>query len=318
MLRAVDYASIMLHIFPPSRQSLRYLTLNPFGELTVVCQGEFTKKFSNSSAEELFYQLNPPVYPAINPSSFPHRSGSLTPMDFNSEDLLTEENNDYRWTRWELSNPGPRTPLFAYLRATVDRRDAGDVTIDTLPDDVLLEIFAFHVGAGEIDTWLALVHVCRKWRIVVFGSPRRLNLRLRWGTDSRPIRARKTLDIWPPLPIVLSQSCRWGIGNVMAALGHNDRVCDINLWGPLSSSELEDVLAAMQQPFPGLTSLVLMPYNGRAQVIPNSFLGGSAPHLRILTLHDIGFPGLRKILSSATHLVELDLSGIPHSGYIFT
>jgi hypothetical protein len=53
-----------------------------------------------------------------------------------------------------------------------------------------------------------------------------------------------------------------------------------------------------------------------AQVVPNSFLGGSAPRLQELTLHEIAFPGLRKLLSSATHLVKLNLWRIPHSGYI--
>ena len=41
-----------------------------------------------------------------------------------------------------------------------------------LPDLPLLGIFHFYVDKGEC---YALVHVCRKWRNVVFGSPRRLN-----------------------------------------------------------------------------------------------------------------------------------------------
>lgn len=36
--------------------------------------------------------------------------------------------------------------------------------IDVLPDDVLLEIFAFYVGeAQEIEAWQSLVHVCQRW-----------------------------------------------------------------------------------------------------------------------------------------------------------
>ena len=151
----------------------------------------------------------------------------------------------------------------------------------------------------------------------MFGSPRRLNLRLQCGTARKPVRARGKLDIWPPLPIVLRQHdhLAWDMDNIMAALEHNDRVCEIKLWDA-SSPQLEKVLAEMQEPFPALTSLLLRSRSEIAQIIPNSFLGGSAPRLRELTLDNIGFPGLRKLLSSATHLVELDLWRIPHSCYV--
>jgi hypothetical protein len=189
-----------------------------------------------------------------------------------------------------------------------------------LPDDALIEIFAFYVeeiSFHSIDAWHTLVHVCRNWRTVVFGSPRRLNLRLQCGTARKPVRARETLDIWPPLPIVLWQHdhLAWDMDNIMAALEHNDRVCEIGFWDA-SSSQLEKVLAAMQEPFPALTNLLLRSRSEVTQDIPNSFLGGSAPRLRELTLDNIAFPGLQKLLSSATHLVELDLWRIPHSAYI--
>jgi hypothetical protein len=51
-------------------------------------------------------------------------------------------------------------------------------------------------------------------------------------------------------------------------------------------------------------------------VIPDSFLDGSAPRLRLFELSGIPFPGLPKLLLSATHLVDLYLHRIPHSGYI--
>src|SRR6267154_4105393 len=130
-----------------------------------------------------------------------------------------------------------------------------------LPDDVLLEIFAFYVeeiNFYSIHAWHTLVHVCRKWRIVVFGSPRRLNLRLQCGTARKPVRARETLDIWPPLPIVIWQydHLTWDMGDIMATLEYNDRVCEIKLWDA-SSSQLEQVLTAMQESFPALTNLLL-------------------------------------------------------------
>jgi hypothetical protein len=42
------------------------------------------------------------------------------------------------------------------------------------------------------------VHVCRRWRHIVFGSPHRLNLELTC-TGRTPTRDR--LDIWPALPL---------------------------------------------------------------------------------------------------------------------
>ena len=71
----------------------------------------------------------------------------------------------------------------------------------------------------------------------------------------------------------------------------------------------------MQVPFPELTDLQLLSYV-ETPVIPDSFLGGSAPRLRFLGLDRIPFPGLPKLLLSATHPVELHLHCIPHSGYI--
>jgi hypothetical protein len=54
----------------------------------------------------------------------------------------------------------------------------------------------------------------------------------------------------------------------------------------------------------------------KASPVPDSILGGSAPSLEKLRLDRISFPGLPKLLLSATHLVQLELYYIPHSGYI--
>jgi len=189
------------------------------------------------------------------------------------------------------------------------------VTIGTLPDDILLEIFDFYAEEDEDDDedddwWHTLVHVCRRWRNVVFASPRRLDLRLRC-TGTRSVR--DMLDIWPELPIVIE-----GVGdvdiNVIAALELKDRVSRITFWG-VSSSELEGVVAVMQEPFPALTDLWLWSTDGMASVVSDSFLGDSAPRLRYLGLTNVPFPALPKLLSSTTDLVILNLFDIPHSGY---
>ena len=97
---------------------------------------------------------------------------------------------DARWIGEELTNRGRRTS-FAQNPATtancVVGQDCRVKSIDVLPDDDLLSIFDFYMACQipfgrkpihAVDAWRALVHVCRRWRSVVFGSPRRLNLRL--------------------------------------------------------------------------------------------------------------------------------------------
>jgi hypothetical protein len=187
-----------------------------------------------------------------------------------------------------------------------------------LPDVALLEMFDFFIEKSkimsrEIPPWHTLVHVCQKWRNVVFESPFRLKLQL-YCRAKTPVR--EMLDLWPPLPIVIGVygGDTWDSSNIITALEHNDRVCELVILG-LPSSETEKVLAASQQPFPALTHLHLAFYTETAPVVPASFLGGSAPGLQTLTLDRFPFPGLPKLLVSATHLVNLSLRRIPHSGY---
>src|SRR5712675_2359159 len=71
-----------------------------------------------------------------------------------------------------------------------------------------LDILYFYVDEDrkyyeKRGVWIALAHVCRRWRSLVFQSPRRLNLRL---ICTPKTRVRNTLDIWPPLPLVISDT----------------------------------------------------------------------------------------------------------------
>ena len=188
------------------------------------------------------------------------------------------------------------------------------ISIDVLHDEVLLAIFDFYVDEAPIHAWQSLIHVCRRWRSVVFGSPCRLNLRLNC-TSRTP--TRDTLDVWPSLPIHIEDSdfVTQGLGNIVAALERSDRVRQIELWG--LCSPMNEFLAATRAPFPELTDLLLEIYDeNEAPVLPDSFLGGSTPRLKTLELERVSFPGLPKLLLSATYLVDLHLVEIPHSGYI--
>ena len=203
---------------------------------------------------------------------------------------------------------------------TADQNNVGRVTIDILPDDVLLEIFDFYVVQANVfipdNRWQTLAHVCRKWRNVIFESPSRLNLQLACS-ERTPVR--ETLDVWPLLPIIIlhivhSKYSTFGLDNIVAALEHNDRIRQITL-KLFADQQSKSILGAMQEPFPALTTLMLSG-DKTAPDIPDSFFGGSAPHLRSPSLDHILFPGLSKFLLSATDLVHLDLWSIPHTGYI--
>jgi hypothetical protein len=166
----------------------------------------------------------------------------------------------------------------------------------------------------KIESWQSLVHVCRRWRGLVLGSPRRLNLQLCCTTGTP---ARETLDVWPALPLLIQGGVsKMSVDNVIAVLKHSDRICKINL-DYHANSQMEKLWTAMQVPFPELA--VLYPsFRGLSYepVLPDSFLGGSTPRLRYLALVSVPFPGLPNLLLSATHLVNLYLHDIPHSGYI--
>ena len=194
------------------------------------------------------------------------------------------------------------------------------VTIGALPDDVLLEIFVF-CRASEMHThwlmttawprmWCRLVHVCKRWRYVVFASPNRLAVHI-LCTARTPVR--EMLNIWPPLPIQVWSPINAAQDNVIAALEHRDRICHICVY--LTRSGYERFVTTMQWRFPGLTSLYLCSQE-TLPALPDTFLGGSAPCIQSLTLNSIPFPALPKLLLTSKDLVAIQLWRIPNSGYI--
>jgi hypothetical protein len=62
------------------------------------------------------------------------------------------------------------------------------MTINKLPNDVLVDMFKFYADMPSlvdtctinsyINRWQVLVHVCQRWRCLVFASPRSLRLEL--------------------------------------------------------------------------------------------------------------------------------------------
>lgn len=179
-------------------------------------------------------------------------------------------------------------------------------TINILSDDVLLEIFDsfreipfyYSFRVQVVWSWQSLVHVCRRWRQIIFESPHRLNLQI-LCTEKSPVK--KNLRIWPTLPIVIKYNYTGrslrpaGIGNVLAALRQPNRVCHVEL--NVTSSMLEKMVALLQEPFPELTHIDIFSEStdGGMGVLPNGFLGGSAPRLRELYFLNLSFPSLPKV-----------------------
>ena len=195
----------------------------------------------------------------------------------------------------------------------------GHVTINILPDDVLLYIFQLYYGLEDVDRlswWHQMVHVCRRWRSVVFQSPKFLDLRLVCGPRTRV----EFTGIWPLLPIIISNMADRPMPedyDFGAAMTHPSCVYEISLLR-LTSSQLQCLASAMQVQFPALIHLMLGydPAQGAPpDPLPDRFLDGSVPCLQTLEFHSIPFPALPKLLLSATSLVHLNLWNIPHSGY---
>ena len=147
----------------------------------------------------------------------------------------------------------------------------------------------------------------------MFASPRRLDLKL-YCTPQRSVNS-KTLDIWPASPIIIyaeKTKSKEDVTNVISALRHHNRVCKIyyrlySSWQHRHSSLLKE-FAAIDEPFPALTSLVIVSFIQQdVTPLPDSFLSGSAPRLRSLDLVGMPYPSIGTLLSSTTNLVRLSL-----------
>ena len=218
----------------------------------------------------------------------------------------------------------PSAPLWSLQRALTSCGTGESyihvATIGMLPDNVLLEMFDFYrknSNNTRLWEWHLLVHVCQRWRQIIFASPLRLNLRILCTSRTR---VGKNLCIWPNLPIVIEYSySRRGIwsrrgGNVIAALKHADRVYDVSL--DIKGSQLGKMATAMKKPFPVLTRLNIRSDDRNVPVLPIRFLGRSTPCLREITLSGIPYPTLPALLLSTNILVALELRRIPPTGYI--
>jgi len=167
------------------------------------------------------------------------------------------------------------------------------------------------------DSWQILIHICQRWRCVVFELLVFFDLQL-LCIPKRLVQMM--LDVWPPaLPIAI-RSCKplhkrqKREYNIIEAFKQHNRVCKIDIMGTPNS--LMEAFLTMKEPFPNLTRLGLEWFDYiEMPVLPDSFLGGSAPRLRSLILCQIPFPVVWKLLLSTSRLVRLHLQDILPSGY---
>ena len=208
------------------------------------------------------------------------------------------------------------------------------MTINSLPDSIFVEIFAFYLlsipgghryTTGHAWEWQLLVQVCQRWKQIIYGSPRYLDLHLPCS-DETPF---KNLSRWPEFPLTLDYyifpdvNGFVDIDDLMAALEQPDRVhfIDLRIEGP--GSRVDEVLAKMKVPFPALRGLDLTgppSYDKREGIVlPRGFLGGSAPCLQYLSFEAVNallFQELHILLLSARNLISLQLEDIPKPGYV--
>ena len=198
------------------------------------------------------------------------------------------------------------------------------MTIDHLPDEVLLEIFdSYRQTIDQYDysyqwkknyVWLNLAHVCKRWRDVMIASSSRLDLDITVGPQ-KPGHIKTFLSI--PLPIFVCYNCYYGYGDITgsalwrmrAALRHRDRVREISFQG--SKASFNDFFRATVYHFPVLESLFLGFPHGYKLDIPASFLRGpDQPDLRIrrLKMHRASPASVSGLLLSATALTDLTLN----------
>ncbi|KAI9437229.1 hypothetical protein H4582DRAFT_1958738 [Lactarius indigo] len=265
------------------------------------------------------------------------RSGSPGPPSFTFTKPVPSNSNPSSNPR-SLLNDSPssttsHSPYKALTRVLSGKRREAQaqskghgyaITINTLPDDVLLDIFDScrqdhdprRFPFTPVWRWYELVHVCRRWRQVVFGSPRRLDLHILCTNGTR---VRENLDCWPPFPIAiqylyLETFTPYDEASLFAVLKHRGRIHHVDL--SLMGLQLARVATVMQEPFPALTHLTLRCEDKRPPTLPSGFLGGSAPCLQYMHLTGIPFPALHSFLSSTSGLISFHLGNIPKDSCI--
>ncbi|KAH9980638.1 hypothetical protein BJV77DRAFT_404499 [Russula vinacea] len=187
--------------------------------------------------------------------------------------------------------------------------------IHLLDNDSLLQIFSHYRLENEDNwnlrqTWRNLVHVCRRWRNLIYDSSSHLDVCLLLMNDSPSI---DTLGHLPPLPLVIDFSDRTETisqkdeDNIHLGLQQHGLVRRVVL--EAQSSSLRMWLELMKKHFPRLRDLSLFSTTIEEMnlTLPETL---QVPDLRRLSLHGVGLPKGLSLLSSVTALSTLSLTQI--------
>ena len=196
------------------------------------------------------------------------------------------------------------------------------MTLDNLPDEVLLEIFDHYRQSfcrrdfplrvwNNKNGWFKLVHVCHRWRCIVLASRHRLGLLL-FFTENTPTRAA-VLESQPlaRLPIFVDYSrIVWNTGaqtRLISALRYYDRVFRIAINGP--RKDFDKICKALDLPFPALVSLDLHNMEGNIEpIFLASSLMTSIKSLQYLRLANVQLSSFLPLLSVTRALIFLNLT----------
>ena len=193
--------------------------------------------------------------------------------------------------------------------------------VHDLDNDSLLQIFNHCRVKCEDDwnlrlMWRNLVHVCRRWRYLMFDSSSHLDMCLFLMNGSPSIN---TLSHLPALPLAIDYSdittrtmARKDVKNIRFGLKQHGHVHRVIL--KASSSWLQMWLTLMNEHFPRLEDLSLLSTTNEKMklILPETL---RAPNLRRLALHGIGLPKGLPLLSSTITLSTLSLTHLGASSY---
>ena len=189
--------------------------------------------------------------------------------------------------------------------------------IHNLDDDSLLQIFSCYRLDDEENWylrlgWLMLIHVCPRWRNLIYDSWSHLDMCLLLTNDSPSMDALSHL---PPLPLIIHYSDRTRTitrkdeGNIYLGLQQHDRVRRVVLQAP--SSKLRMWLKPMNKLFPRLGDLSLLSTTTESEEMSQAFPELlRAPKLHRLSLHGISLPKGLSLISSTAALSTLSLTHI--------
>ena len=203
-------------------------------------------------------------------------------------------------------------------------------SIHILDDDSLLHVFyfcrPFLFGEDEDEDarimggwarwvngrwWYRLVHVCQRWRNVIFRSSSYLALSL-VCTNGTPVA--DMLAHSPHLPLVIDYSYKYrdltaedGKGAILA-LKQCDRVRGVRLFVPTTT--LQALIMAMDEEYPILEYLIIQRTLEDSTIVEFSKTL-QAPHIRHLTAIGFALPIESQLLIAAVRLVTLLIATSP-------